>query len=247
MDTDDRYAAAVVFAYRDTFPDDQPQQEPEGWPGIDAVARRTAWAYTRQWYEGAGWPIVVDYSEGGRPAALNAGVRAAAAAGARVIVQADTDSLVPLDRLRTAVQMAAQRDGLVVPHKRYLYLTQHATGGVYRGQDPFRCEAADCHTVGHNGVGNVTVFSVSTWQRAGGYDERFTAWGGDDAAFAWAVDAYCGPITRLGGDMVHLWHPPRAGADPTDPSYVDMMALLAQYRDAAAVGPHKVRQLVETR
>lgn len=247
MATDDRYAAALVFAYRDNF-DTRDAPTVDGVQDLDATARRTAWAYTRDWYDALGWPMVVDYGDRGRPAAINAAVRQAAAGGARVIVQADPDSLVPLHRLRYAVQDAAQRDGLVVPHTQFCYLTLEATQQVYRDRrDPFAFGPADFEQHGTNGVGNVVVFSVSTWERAHGFDERFTAWGADDAAFAIAADAYCGPVRRLPGDVVHLWHPRRAGSHPEDPSYVDMMALMGEYRDAAAVGPHKVRELVENR
>lgn len=224
-------------------------------------ARQMAYEYTRGWYERLGWPMVINTSENGRPAALNAAVRSSSVYratkdlggvpvnGRTVIVQVDPDSLVPITTLLHAVDIARVLDGLVVPHDNYRYLTESATLRVLAGDlDPFRALADDdVLQSGQHGVGNVTVFTHSTWARSRGYDERFTSWGGDDAAFAMATDAFCSPMRRLRGDMVHLWHPPRPESDPNHPEYLAQMSLLGQYRDAAAVSREAVRQLVTTR
>ena len=179
-----------------------------------------------------------------RASAINNGVRRAAG---QVIVQVDPDSLVASpNQIEAALTLARQADGLVLPHNRYLYLGPAATVDVLAGR-PIDVEPADCEFYGDNNVGNVTVFSRTTWEAAGGFDERFGLWGGDDGAFAYACDALAGPTRRVDGDVIHLWHPRLPQSDPDHPDYPAQFALLAGYRDAAAVGPDAVRTLVESR
>lgn len=178
-----------------------------------------------------------------RASALNAAISRAAG---RVIIQADPDSVAGPKQLRKAVQMAAEADGLVIPHDRYLYLTEAAADDLMRGRRT-SFTPDDCEFSGPDGSGNVVVFSRTTWEQAGGYDERFGLWGGDDAAFRYAVEAFCGPTRRLPGDMLHLHHPRLPQSVPGHPGYDAQFAILAQYRDAAAVGPAEVRRLVAAR
>jgi hypothetical protein len=225
--------AAVVIAYRD----------------MGCPHRRAAFEHVHRWYQAAGWPIHVwgghDDATFGRAAAIN---HLVAVADAAVIVQADPDSLVPPARLHDAVALAARARGLVVPHTRYLYAGRPVTADILAGdRDPLTVTPAECDSHGPEGSGNVVVFSAITWRMAGRYDERFGLWGGDDAAFAYATEAFCGPVRRLDGDMVHLWHPRLPQSQPGHPGYVAQFALLAEYRDAARVGAHMVRRLVHTR
>lgn len=205
--------------------------------------RQAALGYTLDYYAPLGAELVVE-GEGSRPVALNAGIRRASG---DVIVQADADSLIPLETIRAAVDLAAEAPGLVVPFDRYLYLTLDATRTIFAGADPLAASPDDCEEVGPGGVGNVTVFSRETWEQAGGYDERFVTWGGDDAAFAYACEAFCAPTRRLDGDMVHLWHPRPPESIPGCLAYADQFTLVAEYRDAAAVGPEAVREYVRSR
>lgn len=221
---------SVVIAYRD----------------LGCPHRRRSFAYVRDWYARFSWEVIVDAGGGpfSRAAASNSAVRRATG---RVIIQSDPDSVVPDDQLLQGVELAAHADGLVVPHDRYLYLTRAATDVVFTGGYIRAYGPADCDVHGKDGSGNVTVFSRTTWERAGGFDERFGMWGGDDAAFSYAAAAYCRRLRRVPGDMVHLWHPRLPQSIPGNPGYADQFAILAEYRDAAAIGPAAVRHLVETR
>lgn len=225
---------SVVIAYRD----------------LGCPYRAASFAYVHDWYERLGWQIVVEAGDDTftRASAINTAVRRCAG---RVIVQSDPDSLVPAAALRQAVTLADAEDGLVIPHDRYLYLTRDATATVLSGRSGYSpgaiMDLANCDTSGADGSGNVVVFSRATWHTAGGFDERFGLWGGDDAAFAYAAQAYYGPVRRLAGDVVHLWHPRLPQSVPGSPGFVEQFAVLAQYRDAAALGPQAVRDLVESR
>lgn len=210
--------------------------------------RLASQAYVDGWYSATGYEIVhesLDGREFGRAAAINEGVRRATG---DIIVQADPDSIVHLGVLADAVAMARDADGLVIPHHRYLYLTPEYTRRILDGESmPDEATSAHCETVGLAGSGNVVVFSRKTWETVHGFDERFGLWGGDDAAFAYACQAWFGDHRRLAGDVVHLWHPRLPQSFPGHPGYVDQFAILAQYRDAAAISADAIQQLVLSR
>ncbi len=224
---------SVVIAYRDM--------------GCDH--RRSSFNHVKAWYDPLGFEVVVECGESDatftRASAIN---RAIERASGSVIVQSDPDSLVPVTQLGTAIGVAAASGVLVIPHDQYLYTTKDTTDAILDGKvDIWNIGPADCEASGAGGSGNVVVFSRDLWAQAGGFDERFGLWGGDDAAFRYAAEAFRGPAQRTGGPMVHLWHPRLPQSIPGDPGYVEQFAILAQYRDAAAVGAAAVRELVRNR
>lgn len=227
-------SVAVVMAYRD----------------MGVPERRRAFDYVHAWYVDHGWTVVVEAGESHdtftRASAINAGVRRCEAS---VIIQADPDNLVGPGPLRAAVTLASsQYMGVVFPHDRYLRLTAAATEAVLSGQRAATDMGPDdCELWGSNASGGVAVFSRRTWELCGGFDERFGLWGGDDAAFTYAAEAFCNPARRVVGDVTHLWHPILPQAEIGSAGYVEQFAILAEYRDAAAAGPAAVRALVEAR
>jgi len=225
---------SVVIAYRD----------------MGDPHRAQAFRYVLDWWPGLDVEIVVESGSSDdtftRASAINAAV---ARAGGDLIIQADPDSLVPGDpSLVDALTVAGEADGLVIPHDQYLYLTADATADLYAGRaELWEMGPEHCEFHGRDGRGNVVVFHRSVWEKVGGLDERFPMWGGDDAAFAYAVEAIVGPTVRIPGPMVHLWHPRLPQSEPGHPGYRAQFEILAQYRDAAAQGPAAVRALVEAR
>lgn len=231
MGTED---VAVVMAYRD----------------MGVPERRRSFDHVRSWYLAQGLPVTVEAGQSDetftRASAINAGIGRTDAA---VIVQADPDNLVSAAALRIAIALArSSQPGLVFPHDRWLRLTPAATEALLAGHRQLADMGLDdCELWGPDAPGGVVVFSRETWARSGGFDERFGLWGGDDAAFAYAAEAFCGLPRRIVGDVMHLWHPILPQAEIGSPGYVEQFALLAQYRDAAAVGPAEVRALVASR
>jgi hypothetical protein len=136
--------------------------------------------------------VVSDVEPFTKARALNDAVRRSSG---DVILHSDPDSFVDEARALEALRLASEADGLVVPFDRYLYLSESASADFYASglvrPDP------DC-TGGPGGVGNCTVYSRTTWERAGGYDERFGVWGGGDGCFAYAADALVAPDRRPG-------------------------------------------------
>jgi hypothetical protein len=73
-------------------------------------------------------------------------------------------------------------------------------------------------------------------------------WGGDDAAFAFACEAFTGnPLRKVAGPALHSWHPRLPESIPGNPGYDEQFRLVVEYRDAAGRGPDAVRALVEAR
>jgi GT2 family glycosyltransferase len=56
-------------------------------------------------------------------------------------------------------------------------------------------------------AGKLMVMRRKTFIAAGGYDERFVGWGGDDDAFVHALETLCGTYIKLENEVIHLWHP----------------------------------------
>jgi hypothetical protein len=187
-----------------------------------------------------------------RAAAINRGVLGMTAWDADVILQSDPDSIVSPQAALEAVLQALE-PGLVVAFDRYRYLTADSTEKVLRGgpvadswpEGSFDYLPADDEGAG--GVGNVVAFSRHTWETAGGYDERFGTWGADDGAFALAAGTLTGPLRRVPGDCLHLWHPRLAQSVPGHPEYDRSMALVHQYHAAAESGPDAMRALIASR
>lgn len=210
--------------------------------------RRAAFEYVVGFHEHL-WPVTVglDGDPFTRARALNLAI--AGLDEDTIVVHADAEAFVPSwNRYARAVDLAAEAPGLVIPHDRYLFLNEETSADVlmYR-RAPSTLGPYDCDVHGPNSVSLVSVYSRKTWELAGGYDERFPLWGGEDAAFAYACEAFTAPTRRLTGDVVHLWHPRPESSVPGGPGYSDQFAILAEYRDAAAVGHEAVRDLVRSR
>jgi GT2 family glycosyltransferase len=55
-------------------------------------------------------------------------------------------------------------------------------------------------------AGKLMVMRRETYFAAGGYDERFVGWGGDDDAFVNALETLCGPFIKLDNTVIHFYH-----------------------------------------
>lgn len=224
----------IVIAYRD----------------MGVVERRRSFARALVHYGQLGWPMVVEPCPAGqafgRAEAINRGVERLGPT-VTAVLQVDPDSFVSLGAAQEAVAQAGEDDGLVVGFDSHWYLTRAATGGAlidldegtFRPENWAAPEFADEH--GMTGTGNAVAFSRWTWQQAGGYDERFGTWGGDDGAFAFTCAGLFAPTRRVVGPMVHLWHPRLPESEPGHPEYVRSWDLVVRYRDAT---PDQLRLLV---
>ncbi|MBO8156432.1 MAG: hypothetical protein H0Z32_08240 [Bacillaceae bacterium] len=91
-------------------------------------------------------------------------------------------------------------------------------------------------------IGGMNILRRSDFEKVGGYDERFIGWGGEDDAFACAMDTLCGHHLRLDEDIFHLWHPSlRASGNP---NYQKNAELAAKYCEAYG-NKDRMKQLIQ--
>lgn len=209
--------------------------------------RTAAFDFTQGWWDGVGCEVIVASGSGavgigGRVArAANQGT---AAASNDLILLVGAETILGADQIEQAAELA-KTPGLVVPFTRAMYLGPKATAAVLdEGADPFGFSEADCEWVGA-GTAPATVFSRETWLTVRGFDESLPI--GEDGAFAYACDAYFGPMRRVEGDVVHLWHPRPRESTPGTPEHRAAFVGISRYRDAHEQGPEAVRAMVEAR
>lgn len=158
-----------------------------------------------------------------------------------VFVIADADSYVDPDTLRDAVD-ALDGHRWVVPHGDVYRLNERATRRL------LECDPDEVYDHRNGGVeravyrgpagGGFVVCGRDVWDELP-MDSRFYGYGGEDIAWGMALETLVGPFHRVGGDLVHLWHPAlgnRAKSAAT-------LELLAAYKSAYLM-PRKMRAVV---
>lgn len=129
-----------------------------------------------------------------------------------VAILHDADMILPLEQYQAMIE-AALEGRVVVGFNEYRPLSRRTTEEVLVGRvDPFTASPVD--RLVDFSVGGVIAMTPEAWWSVGGMNEEFTDWGGEDTAFANAAGAL-GPLVRIQGPGVHLWHP--HASDPDNP------------------------------
>lgn len=184
------------------------------------------------------WPVWAadsGHKEFNRAAARNAGVLACG--DADVLVVCDADFLPPLDAVLAACKGALEDGRLHQPFTEALYLTEAETASYLAHEGLPARSGADL-------TGGCFVMTPEAWFAAGGMDERFEGWGGEDDAFRIAAETLLGPRVHHEGVMPHLWHP-SAAAFGTE-AHRGNLELLQRYV-AASGNPYMIRQIINER
>lgn len=158
--------------------------------------RRRAMEWTTGYWTMLGFDVV----SGDGPTRSAARNDAARKTDASVLVFADADTWCDVEQLADGV--ARVGDGLVYPYVKHLRLNQVATAHLYETGQVTRSG----QTILDQSLG-IVVCSRGVFDEVGGFDERFTVWGGEDRSFRFAVETLCGPSQRIDGFSYHLWHP----------------------------------------
>lgn len=165
-------------------------------------------------------------------AAVNDGFRRAYG---DIIVVLDADAFMDTQALLDAAAEIrwARRHGhglWVMPYRRLYRLTQRTTdyvesfdptlpwGDQYFGD----ADAGECLSYEYENHGNgslyghmfgamVQVHPREAFEVTGGWDERFSGWGGEDISFGRCVDTLYGRHKSLNYPVYHLWHPQLPG------------------------------------
>lgn len=178
----------------------------------DGAARKANFSWVMARYTAHGWDPVVarcPTTPWSKAAAVNP---AAVDVDADVIVVADADSCVTRGAFADTIRYAAA-DGYAVPAEQVRRLTPEATRTVLAGNpsddlDP-RLPVEGRHQLLEGG--GIIAVRRDVWLAiGGGFDPRFTGWGGEDFALGCALYAATGVYPRRApGLLWHLWHPPQ--------------------------------------
>lgn len=203
----------------------------------DGGHRDQSWAFVREWWTSLEiGPVITGDVDGpfNRAAARNAAAHIAGSWDVAIFGDADTFMPDPAP-IRRAIEGVDGR--VVLPHDRYAALTSYGTRQLLRGrrwQRHVKYEREDVPL-------GIVVVSRQAWETVGGFDERFTSWGGEDVAFR-SASTTLSAVARIPGTLVHLWHP----RDPGKAKYIAERGgpLRQEYRSAEG-DPIAMRKLLE--
>lgn len=148
------------------------------------------------------WQIVIGGIRG-QWCKADAVQNAAARASGDVLVVHDAD--VRADQTADAVGEVAAGAPWAIPHRMVRRLSEAGTESFMRGES---AELSERPYAGRAG-GGIVVLPRETWA-AVPLDRRFIGWGQEDESWALALTVLAGKPIRLGGDLMHLWHPPQS-------------------------------------
>lgn len=180
--------------------------------------RDSVWAAARARWEALHpeWDIVEGHHEEGpfnRSAAVNAAARDAGEWDVALII--DSDVFLPPEHVREAVDTAVRTGRVTWAHRRWVGLSQNATGRLLLRPsdllDPaYEPRGRDIDKANPISWSCCIALTREAWDRIGGFDERFRGWGWEDMAFQ---SVACGIVghERIEGDVFHLWHPRSPG------------------------------------
>lgn len=190
----------------------------------DQGHRDGLWRFVRSRFVEHGYhPIIESDSEGdwSRGEAINRGV---ARTDAEVFIVADADVIYQSwEQPRQAAELALRTGSLAYAHRRHHMLPWPATRRILKGQKPrptWAEQAVD------NTMSSCWAISRESWDRIGGFDERFIGWGAEDWMWMCACHAIIG-LERVDAFTFHLWHPRDGEAD--HPNYAANIALGNRY------------------
>ena len=133
---------------------------------------------------------------------------AARMARGEALIAHDNDMLVP-ERYAAEVLARVREGWQFIDLKRFIfYLTEEDTRAIFTGA-PLRDDHVT--TVVQNLKGGSIAATREAYMAAGGFDEEFVGWGGEDLEFWERARAY-GKVYEFGYlPIVHLWHQAQAG------------------------------------
>lgn len=176
-----------------------------------------------------------------KAAAVNAGVRAVETDSVAIV---DADTIVNPAKLRACIRRVALRDEVIRPfgslrdlneREREQFLHTQALPDVTAEWDDRR---------GNETIplcGGAFVVSTQRFWAAGGMDEAFVGWGGEDDAMAIALTRIGSDVRVLSGECAfHLWHPRPQVTRSDHPGYRANLKRLAWWSAAteAELGEH---------
>lgn len=165
--------------------------------------RRKAFQEVYWYYSKLGYNIYIGESDPFTRAAARNG--AVPNSDFDVIVFLDSDIIVPLDQIQKAIEIAYNENELVLAYSDLYYLNQEQTDFYYNNKKFDK----SWKKIIKNQISGAFAIPKNLWKKVGGYDERFTEWGGEDRAFYYSCAAVQNKTEnkRIEGFAYHLYHP----------------------------------------
>jgi hypothetical protein len=159
----------------------------------------------------------------------------------------DADCTTRIADMNQALTIAQESVGLV-KFGRVEWLSRPATRRLIRtaASAPLVVGAGDVERFRDEPRGLAFIMRREVFEAAGGWDERFVAWGEEDTAFTLAAETLAGPLTWAPSTAYHLWHPRARHLgehEYNSPSFVANHEHRLRY-NAAAGDPEAMRELV---
>lgn len=153
---------------------------------------------------------------------------AAAKATKDIFVIADSDLIYDPTILTNSIDLL-KVFSWVVPYFTIDYLTQESTVKLLGITPTWPLEErVDAATINLEKVtGGLCIIPRKNFEIAGGFDNRFEGWGGEDDAFCLAMNTLCGYYKRIHSNILHLWHP--NNWSDGNPHYKENLQLYKRY------------------
>ena len=136
-----------------------------------------------------------------------------------VIIMTDNDCILTPDTLKEIDY--SNNFGVITPFDDIHFLNESQTRKYINGDHSVRGKrdlAVNRYT------GGLTIFSIDTFNKLGGFDEEFQGWGGEDCAFINKCEKLDIKYSRVTGTVTHLFHPTESNNN--NPKYKDNRELL---------------------
>lgn len=196
--------------------------------------RDRLWEFARTWWANdfPDWPIVEGNHEFGpfnRSAAINSAAREAGDWDVALIIDADT--LADPVAVRSAVDVAAATDAMVVSFDERVMVSKAGTAKIlngYRGnwrvngiQERVYTDSCSC----------CVAVSRELWDQVGGFPESFQSWGYEDIAFRIAAETMSGKtMVKLSSAVFHLHHLTSHENNARHPGYMANVTRCDRYK-----------------
>jgi N-terminal domain of galactosyltransferase len=208
----------------------------------DSGERDRLWEYCRRHW-GSELPaleIFEGHHEGDGPFNRSAAINRAAEGEWDFAVILDSDTIVDAEQVISGIELAEETGCLVLPYKLRNMLSEAGTQAILGGHvgswEPWVTARE------RDRVSCCVIVPRALWDAVGGFDERFTGWGGEDEAF-YAACAALGGVRRLDGANWHLHHVASPHHDRMSPLYRQALRLTQRYKQAA-VNEFEMRRLL---
>lgn len=163
---------------------------------------------TAQWKKfGYTVHVVDDGREGdeqfNRSAAYNNGAKVS---DAEVLIYSESDLLVPIHQIVSAITLATLAPGLVVPFSRFMAINEADSKRVRAQEISFESAKADQIRSDCKSIGAVNIVSRATLESIGQWDENFQGAWYDDDSMERAFTICAAPTRFVTGKAWHLYH-----------------------------------------